>query len=199
MRAMLSGRGLHVAGSPVLRRVARAVDRAEISALAPCIERMTNALRQHKGQGIAAPQVGESVRLFLISRGDVRPPVAIINPQLLKRSRSQSIDWESCLSVPDYAALVARADRIEVEYLNMEGVTQHGVLSGNRARVFQHEMDHLDGILYTARCIPSSISHVDELRSQSRRATIESETLREVGRGGCSDGERSERMRRPDE
>ena len=187
--------GVHVAGSPVLRNVSRAVMRSEISALGPCIARMTKLLQRFNGQGIAAPQVGENVRLFLLARGEgsKRPPLAVFNPQVLRQSRAQSIDWETCFSVPNYAALVSRPERVEVEYMTLEGKTTTGVLSGDLARCFQHELDHLDGVLYTTRCNPSSIAHVDELKSEQARAAIEREARRVVsGRGAAGPADENE-------
>ena len=92
----------------------------------------------------------------------------VVNPRVHRWSRSRSIGWEACLSVPDYAALVVRPKRIDVEYITcndeaelMESMS--GVLSGSMARVFLHELDHLDGVLYTERMIPSSFTHTSLL------------------------------------
>ena len=182
--------GIHVAGSPVLRTASRAVRRGELRGLAPLISQMASVLRDTKGQGIAAPQLGEPVRIFALSRSsssssseedaqDHRWPLMVVNPQIIRQSRKACADWESCLSVPEYAALVTRPEKVDVEYLNLEGQTVRGVLSGDNARAFQHELDHLDGVLYTARCIASTITHLSELRSERTRMQIEADARRD--------------------
>ena len=104
----------------------------------------------------------------------------MLNPQILKRSQVQDVDWESCHSVPDHGALVYRPQKVMVSYETLDGETVERTLEGNDARVFQHEYDHLDGILYTSRMIAKSFTHMDILKDDEAREAVE-EHLHEKG------------------
>lgn len=114
---------------------------------------------QSNGVGIAAPQVGIRERLFIVaSRPNARypdapemEPTAMINPCLLDRSDLMVSGWEGCLSVSGQRGWVPRADEIQVEYLDRWGDRHTALLQGFIARIFQHELDHLDGILFPDR------------------------------------------------
>jgi peptide deformylase len=179
---------LHLAGSPILRSVSKAVaSRHDSPALKSLLAHMQSTLKAHNGQGISAPQLGKAVRAFMLAgEEDGGPPLVVINPRILRRSSSHSIDWESCLSIPDVAALVSRPQRIDAEYETFEGEAVRCVFSGDRARVFQHELDHLDGVLYTARCIPASLAHVSMLRSERTRTEIIMAAMENAYEGGAS-------------
>jgi peptide deformylase len=111
------------------------------------------------GVGIAAPQVASSLRLFIVaSRPSPRyptaptmEPTAMINPEIIDRSTEIVRGWEGCLSVPDVRGLVPRYESIEVRYLTKFGNLVQQELTGFIARIFQHELDHLDGILFPDR------------------------------------------------
>ncbi len=111
------------------------------------------------GVGIAAPQVGNSWRLFIMApRPNPRYPdaplmeaTAIINPEILSASSETEKGWEGCLSVPGFRGLVPRSIAIEVTFLDRTGLRQNRKLTGFLARLFQHEFDHLEGILYPDR------------------------------------------------
>jgi peptide deformylase len=111
------------------------------------------------GVGIAAPQVASSVRLFIIaSRPSPRypyapkmEPTAIIDPQIVDRSAEMVMGWEGCLSVPGVRGLVPRHQSIEVTYITAAGEFVRAELTDFIARIFQHELDHLDGILFPDR------------------------------------------------
>jgi peptide deformylase len=111
------------------------------------------------GVGIAAPQVASSVRLFIMaSRPSPRypyapkmAPTAIIDPQIIDRSAAMVMGWEGCLSVPGVRGLVPRHQSIEVTYITPEGEFVRARLTDFIARIFQHELDHLDGILFPDR------------------------------------------------
>ena len=167
---------MQLAGANVLRRVAHAVQPHDRHELAPLIARMTRILTSGHNQGISAPQLGESRRVFMLAQpGD--EPFAVVNPRVLRRSRELCVDWEKCLSIPGYAGLVERARRIQVEYETVDGDPISATLDGDASRVFQHELDHLDGILYTSRMIPGSFAHEslveDRQHGAARRASIE--------------------------
>jgi peptide deformylase len=116
------------------------------------------------GVGIAAPQVASSVRLFIIaSRPSPRypyaptmEPTAMIDPQIIDRSTEIVMGWEGCLSVPGVRGLVPRYRSIEVTYLTADGEFVQRKLTDFVARIFQHELDHLDGILFPDRVLKST-------------------------------------------
>jgi peptide deformylase len=78
-------------------------------------------------------------------------PTAMINPKILKKSKEIKKDWEGCLSIPGIRALVPRPTNIEVEYTDRKGKTQKKKYKDFVARIFQHELDHLDGIVFLDR------------------------------------------------
>ena len=113
------------------------------------------------GVGIAAPQVGSSVRLFIVASrpsprypsAPIMEPTAMINPEILDRSGELVSGWEGCLSVPGRRGLVLRDREIEVEYFTKQGDRVKQILTEFVARIFQHELDHLDGILFPDRVL----------------------------------------------
>ena len=123
------------------------------------IEDLLEIAQSSNGVGIAAPQVSESLRLFIVaSRPNPRyptapamTPTAMLNPRLIAFSPIRVKGWEGCLSVPDKRGLVPRYKEIEVEYFDRLGNLQRRVLTDFVARIFQHELDHLDGKVFLDR------------------------------------------------
>ncbi|MFH1515908.1 MAG: peptide deformylase, partial [bacterium] len=122
------------------------------------------------GIGLAAPQVGVHKRFFLFISdfkkldNDEEAEIKVaINPQILERE-GETIAYEGCLSYPEHVAHVKRAIKINVRYsdINMQKVEEE--FNGLAARVFQHELDHLEGILFIDRMEPDTLKHVDELK-----------------------------------
>lgn len=148
-------------GNPILRTKGRRLTAQEIArpALQALIRRMFFTMRRVGGVGLAAPQIGKSIQLAVIEidqtglRPSVTPlpPLVIINPVILRCSADEVMDWEGCLSFPGARGLVPRSRRIEVAYLDEHGNKQTVQLRGFQARVFQHEIDHLNGRLYIDR------------------------------------------------
>lgn len=146
-------------GHPVLRRTAKPIAEARREHLQPLMDRLIETAQQANGVGIAAPQVGTSERLFIVaSRPTPRYPHApvmeamvMINPQILSHSAERVKDWEGCLSVPGVRGLVPRYQAIVVEYTGRDGQRYQQELTDFVARIFQHELDHLDGILFIDR------------------------------------------------
>ena len=111
------------------------------------------------GVGIAAPQIGESQQIVIIAcrptaRYPLAPemkPIVMVNPGFTLLDASQHKDWEGCLSVPGVRALVPRYRAIKVNYQDPQGERQEIVLEDFPARVFQHEFDHLQGLVYLDR------------------------------------------------
>ena len=123
------------------------------------IQKMFFTMRRVNGVGLAAPQIGKSIQLAVIeiSKTGLRPgvvelgPMVIVNPVILRRSKQLVADWEGCLSFPGARGLVPRSKKITVAFLDREGKKKTVELEGFQARVFQHEIDHLNGRVYVDR------------------------------------------------
>ncbi len=145
-------------GNPVLRQVAAAVTRFDRS-LRELIVDMDDTMRALNGAGIAAPQIGVSLRvgIFEVRENPRYPQVApvpytkLINPVLTPLGDEQEEGWEGCLSVPGMRGLVPRFRRLRYQGLGVDGEPLDRTVEGFHARVVQHEVDHLDGILYPQR------------------------------------------------
>jgi peptide deformylase len=144
-------------GHPVLRQPTREVSREEISSpdMRRLVKDMVETMHEYGGVGLAAPQVHESVRLAVIEYADddrepggAQPLRVIWNARVKVLDPTPSGYWEGCLSVPGLRGFVERPRKIEVNYLDERGKPQNLVAEGFLATVFQHELDHLDGVLY---------------------------------------------------
>lgn len=136
--------GLHQGTQPVDRGT------SEINAL---IDDMIETMYAAPGIGLAAPQVGVPLRLFVIDLTVGEEPgrvITMINPQFVERSGMQ-LEQEGCLSLPGFTATVARPEHVVVKGLDRNGREQRIEAAGLLARAFQHEMDHLDGRLFIDR------------------------------------------------
>lgn len=149
-------------GHPLLRQRARPLGNDELgsAAIQGLVTDMTDTLREVGGVGLAAPQIGESVRLAIIeipggaSRyGEIEPePLTIYaNPQIEVIDPAPQGFWEGCLSVPGLRGYVERARAIRVRWQDLAGTHHERQMEGFLATVFQHEFDHLDGRLYVDR------------------------------------------------
>jgi len=130
-------------------------------------EQMLETMHTANGVGLAAPQVGVLQRLFVVDlpedeeNNQPRETYILFNPEIVKNSGEQ-IGYEGCLSIPGYIGEVARAEKLTVKGLNEQGRPVRHKVEGYLARVFQHEIDHLDGILYTDMLTdPSTFQPVD--------------------------------------
>jgi peptide deformylase len=123
------------------------------------LDQLTRCGLDYQGVGIAAPQVGVASRVFIMApRPNPRypdaplvEPFAVINPVILRASEEKEIGWEGCLSVPGFRAQVPRHCEVDVEFTDRQGSLRQERFSGFLARLFQHEYDHLEGILYPDR------------------------------------------------
>lgn len=146
-------------GHPVLRTRARPLERGEIksAAIQRLIDDMLETMEEYRGVGLAAPQVHESLRLFVavLDSGDddqaPPEPIAIINPEITPVGTTVVEDWEGCLSIPDIRGRVPRAKAIGVRAFDRNGDRLELQAENFPARVIQHETDHLDGILFFDR------------------------------------------------
>lgn len=144
-------------GHPVLRAKGRAIDKAELKspALQQFIDDLVDTMYEYSGVGLAAPQVHESVRLFVAmldgeDRGEGDATI-LINPEILVVGDQTVESWEGCLSIPDIRGRVPRAQHIKVSALDRTGKRFELDLTDFPARVVQHENDHLDGVLFFDR------------------------------------------------
>ena len=147
-------------GHPILRQIARRVENIADADIQRLIADMHETLADSGGVGLAAPQVHASVRLFLYSVPQARsegeddpalPVQVIINPEITPVDDEQVPRMEGCLSLPGLRGEVPRYRRVRYKGLDQHGHVVEGVATGFRAHVMQHEMDHLDGILYPMR------------------------------------------------
>ena len=143
-------------GHPVLRRRTPPLEPADIGspAVQQLIDDMFETMNEYAGIGLAAPQVHESLRLFVAGVDDPDgglPPVVMINPEIEPLGLAKEEDWEGCLSIPDIRGRVPRAVEIRVRALDRHGMEQRMTAKGFAARVIQHETDHLDGVLFFDR------------------------------------------------
>jgi peptide deformylase len=146
-------------GHPVLRTPAGPVDLPASNEVRTLIADMLATLQDAGGVGIAAPQVYQPAALFIVaSRPNPRYPTAplmtpevVINPEIIERSDERVKDWEGCLSIPGLRGLVPRHHRIRVRYQTPEGRTIEREFVDFVARIFQHEDDHLRGIVFLDR------------------------------------------------
>ncbi len=138
-------RTIRVEGDPVLTKISRPVDKMT-PRIHDLIADMLDTMYEAMGVGLAAPQVGILKRVVVIDVGD--GPIILINPEIIEKSGEQTGD-EGCLSVPGMSGQVTRPDHVKVKALNedMEEVVYEG--EGLLARAFCHELDHLDGHMYT--------------------------------------------------
>lgn len=154
-------------GHPVLRAKTRPLHPSEIRTpgIQQLIDDMFETMKEYQGVGLAAPQVHESVRLFVagfppppdVEEDDEEedeenvPLMALINPEIVPLGKEIAEDWEGCLSIPDIRGRVPRARNISVRAFDRTGKKIEIDASGFTARVIQHETDHLDGVLFFDR------------------------------------------------
>jgi peptide deformylase len=143
-------------GHPVLRRRARPLDRSEIkgAAIQRLVDDMIETMHEYHGVGLAAPQIHESVRLFVaaVAEGDPKDETSVfINPEIAVQGSVTAEDWEGCLSIPDIRGRVPRAVDIIVKAFDRTGARFEFHAHDFPARVIQHETDHLDGVLFFDR------------------------------------------------
>ena len=114
------------------------------------LDDMLETMYAAPGIGLAAPQVGVLKRAFVADLGaeDARAPLFMINPELLERSAATTVAEEGCLSLPKQFGEVARAERVRLRYLDRAGEACEIEAEGLLARCLQHELDHLDGVLF---------------------------------------------------
>jgi peptide deformylase len=148
-------------GNPILRNKTKKIRPAEVEKTfsKALVKQMFFTMRRINGVGLAAPQIGKSIQLAVIeidktkTRPSVKPlkPTVIINPKILSHSKEVNYDWEGCLSFDGARGLVPRYNKVEVSYFDENFKKIVAQFTGFQARVFQHEIDHLNGLVYPER------------------------------------------------
>ena len=172
--------------APVLREVADPVSQIDLP-LQTLIDEMIFTMRDANGVGLAAPQIKISKRLVVIETPpehdddgdpipDSRELFVMINPEIKNASRKTTDGIEGCLSLPGYVGEVSRSHAILVEYIDRRGKKQRLRLKGWDARIVQHEVDHLDGIMYTDKLTdPENFWTDEEYEKMLEEAAAEEE------------------------
>jgi peptide deformylase len=169
-------------GDPRLRRVARPVEDPDDPALAAIIADMYETMHAANGVGLAAPQIGVDLRLMIFGfEANPRypdeapvPVTTLINPWLEIQTDEVQEGWEGCLSVPGMRGLVPRATHIRYGGTLEDGTVLDREARGFHARVFQHEFDHLNGVLYPQRITDMTrFGFIDALFPESVLAALE--------------------------
>jgi peptide deformylase len=157
-------------GNPILRQISAAIAHVQDRDVLGLIEQLMSTLTESNGVGIAAPQLGRSLKILIVaSRPNPRyphaphmEPVVMINPRVRSHSGEVVKDWEGCLSIPGIRGMVPRYKSIEVEYTSGDGQLKQQEFSDFPARVFQHEYDHLEGKVFLDR-VESSLEIITDV------------------------------------
>jgi peptide deformylase len=141
-------RALHVLGSPVLRQRAAPVAHVDDD-VRQLVDDLFETMRANKGVGLAANQVGVARRVAVVDVGEEDPgELVLINPVIVQRGDEHDTAEEGCLSIPEVYGDVEREVAITIEALDRDGTPYRLDLKGYKARAVQHEIDHLDGVLF---------------------------------------------------
>ena len=153
-------------GDPVLNQRAKEIARVDQKTIdiAQC---MIEVMDEHCGMGLAAPQVGISKRIIIVRAAEDKDPVALVNPRITSRTGIEEKD-EGCLSIPGIVLSLKRAKQIRITGKNLSNEDVAMEAGGFVARAFQHEVDHLDGILIVNRIgkkqLRSIATHLEEIK-----------------------------------
>jgi peptide deformylase len=154
----MSIKPLIILPDPVLRLVSKPVGRFD-APLRKFADDMLDTMYDAPGIGLAAIQVGEPIRMLVIDlakEDEPKAPQVFINPVIVERADERSVYEEGCLSIPDYYAEVERPASVRVRYLDLDGKEHEVNAEGLLATCLQHEIDHLDGVLF--------IDHISRLK-----------------------------------
>lgn len=155
------------ADNPFLRKVSEPVEKFDPS-IAEFAENLLELMREYEGVWLAAPQIGQNIRIIATTQWKKMPTsdtmeqdfiseTILINPQIIWKSERFQSSQEGCLSLPGLQGRVQRYVAVEVEYYTPQGQKKKKKFSGYNAAIVQHEIDHLDGILFTDKVIEGSL------------------------------------------
>ncbi|MGQ9665850.1 MAG: peptide deformylase [Anaerolineae bacterium] len=149
-------RKIYTLGEPVLRRPAKKVSQFT-KALQELVDDMVETMHSADGVGLAAPQIGISQRIIVVQlpeeyeHPEAGKLFALVNPEIVARSEEEAVESEGCLSIPNIIGPVKRSLKVTVKARDVRGRLLRVEAEGFLARAFQHEIDHLDGILFIDR------------------------------------------------
>ncbi len=139
-------------GNPILRMKAKRIEKIDREVI-QLVDEMIEIMRAEEGIGLAAPQIAKSISLLVVDHSLIDEdgiPKAYLNPEILSEE-GESVMEEGCLSIPDIREEVTRPEKIKLRYQDIEGNAHEIQCDGLLARVLQHEIDHLNGILFVDR------------------------------------------------
>lgn len=154
-------------GNEILRKRAEEIDKFD-DEVRELIQHMYQVMTENRGLGLAGPQIGIPKRIFVYDIGE--GPHALINPKIVKM-RGEEIGVEGCLSIPGLQGEVPRAEQVVVTGINEDGKRVRIKAQGLLARVFQHEIDHLDGTMFIDRADPDTLETVPVNEQQDESET----------------------------
>jgi peptide deformylase len=153
---------------PTLREKAKKVSKVDASVM-KLIDDLAETMLAAPGAGLAAPQVGVPLRVFVV-RGDENQVIGLVNPELV-RGEGVQVGYEGCLSYPGWVGEVARYENVVIKGRNRHGKEVRIKAAGFTARAYQHELDHLDGILFIDRLTSlDTLRRLDELEDEESEA-----------------------------
>jgi len=146
-------------GEKILRKKAKKVKNILDDEIQNFAKEMLTCVKNKEGVGLAAPQVFKSLKIMIISsnpnnrypNAPKKKPEVLINPKIIKASKSKETEWEGCLSIPGIRAKISRHKKITVKYTTLTNEKRVEKFEGFVARVFQHEFDHLNGLVFLDR------------------------------------------------
>jgi peptide deformylase len=160
---------------PVLRQKAKKVNRVDTS-IVRLLDDLAETMYAAPGAGLAANQIGVALRAFVV-KGEENQHYALVNPVLVKGEGSQ-IAYEGCLSLPGWLGEVERYESVVVKGLNRKGKVVRIKAIGFTARAFQHELDHLDGVLFTDKLTSlDTLRRVEEIEAEEKVSEDELEAV----------------------
>lgn len=148
-----------VYGDPVLKKKAKNIERGEID-VKQLAEAMFETMRGANGVGLAAPQIGKSIRMFVVDGSPLEEPEmedfrqVFINPEIIEETGDLWEYEEGCLSIPTIREMVSRNERLRIKYYDENWNFHEEEYDGMKARIIQHEYDHIEGILFTDKLSP---------------------------------------------
>ena len=153
----------------ILRQKTRKIKKSEIANLQSLISKMITIMKEKEGLGLAAPQIGESLKITIVAADNKGEVLVLINPKILRKSLRKELGEEGCLSLPGIYGLVKRPKKIKVTALNKEGKKIKFFAADIFARIICHETDHLNGVLFIDKTkkIIKGKEELDKLNSQA--------------------------------
>lgn len=146
-------------GHPVLKKEAQDIDKDKVDVM-ELSENMFETMYAAQGIGLAAPQIGKSLRMFIADASPLEDEEigdwkqVFVNPEIIEESGDDWAFEEGCLSIPDIREEVMRPEKVKINYFDENWVEHTEVFEGMKARIIQHEYDHIEGILFTDHLTP---------------------------------------------